>query len=291
MTTVEQNTRQCHNSTIQNQTPFRNKGIDQTFQLGSAGNFRLNANHANSKTPSSYGSSAGSSIQGSERNKKYKKEDTMFFRDEALKRIKEASSVYLHDNRVFHEQRMKRLENAINSQQRLKFERQLTETRKEFTDQLKRNVTNLAELKKVRKRYWKEKQQRVNKTYVSVAALEMPEVDRYAYGLPAEGKEYTNIRPANSAEVKEKLMKKWESSKKKASAIVKMLDMTKKLRKSKTLPMLKPLTSHGSKDKKVRINEVVEEPNEPADRISEIKKELSAVKAFMDISSESEFFS
>lgn len=105
----------------------------------------------------------------------------------------------------------------------------------------------MTELKIVRKKFWREKQKRIDNTYVSVAALEMPEVDRYAYGLPAEGKEYTYIKQPTKEQTKEKIQRKWEHSKQKATSIVKMLALTRKLEKSKTLPILKPLTSQGKK--------------------------------------------
>eukprot|EP00794_Sanderia_malayensis_P005130 gene5130-5778_t len=229
-------------------------------------------------------------VEGSTTRRNYshderrRKEQTIFLTDESMRRIQQASSVYVDDGRIFRKQRRRRIEETINTQQRQTFEKQLYETKKELDDQLRRNITNVTELRKVRKRYLREKQKRVNTTYVSIAALEMPEVDRYAYGLPAEGKEYTLLRPSKTLEAKEMVRKKWESSIKKTNALVKMIDLSKKIEKSRTLPILKPLPSNATGHRGRKKSEEEEEgENTSKDEFN--TTEFQTMQQFIDLPS------
>ncbi|XP_065071323.1 uncharacterized protein LOC135695997 isoform X2 [Rhopilema esculentum] len=145
----------------------------------------------------------------------------------------------------------------------------MCESEQQSKERYDRNISNMNELKNVRKKFWSEKKKRVSSTYVSVAALDTPEVDRYAYGLPEEGKEYTFVKKS-FVKSKTEYKDKWDKSVQKAKSIVKLLDLKEKVKQTRTLPILKPLTSQ-SKRTKLFESEVNNcEPMKEEDEVAEI---------------------
>lgn len=202
------------------------------------------------------------------------KDRVILLSDASLKRMKEAENIYIKDNKAFHKQRLKKLEQNIGDQHRLQLERQLTQAEQDCKISYNKSLSSMGELKTVRQKFMKEKKKRVSSTYVSVAALETPEVDRYAYGLPEDGKEYTLVK--KNSFVKASYKKKWDESVQKAKTIVNAFDIRGKLERTMTLPVLKPITPRLSRkidvdstmpiveeDEKLSVQENTEYMSEP----------------------------
>ena len=237
-----------------------------------------------------------------------KQRKVVLLTDHSLKRMRETSNIYLDKNRAFHKQRLKKIETNIGNKHQAQINRQLTEVEQVQEERYKRSIQNMKELANVRNRFWKEKKRRVRNTYVSVAALEMPEVDRYAYGLPADGKEYT-ISKKKTVKIKSDPTDKWNLSMQKARSIVKVLALREKVERTMTLPVLKPLTSHRKRKKDVNKVDCLEEnvdfeAEKNEDRILEFDEEhrtendekfaesnvensISAIQALIEVTSES----
>ena len=228
--------------------------------------------------------------------------------DHSLKRMRETSNIYLQKNSAFHKQRLKKIETNIGSKHRAAIDRQLTEVEHIQKEKYKKSIQNMKELTNVRDRFWKEKKKRVKNTYVSVAALEMPEVDRYAYGLPADGKEYTFVKK-RTMQSKSNTAEKWNESMQKARSIVKVLGLREKVERTMTLPILKPLTLHSKSKTNLNKEEVMEEEDindntektelrnlegEDESKIDNFAENsadagLNAINALLDLTSESKY--
>ena len=190
--------------------------------------------------------------------KQVSKKKVVLLTDHSLKRMRETANIYLDKNSAYYKQRIRKIEANIGNKHRLQTDRQLTEVESIQKEKHVKSVQNMKELSNVRNRFWKEKKKRVRTTYVSVAALEMPEVDRYAYGLPADGKEYTIVKK-RPVKTKSNAAQKWKESMQKARSIVKVLALRDKVERTMTLPILKPLTSHSKRKKGANKVENLEE--------------------------------
>lgn len=254
--------------------------------------------------PSQHSSYSCSQNLNEEQNRKSRKK-VVLLTDHSLKRMRETSNIYLEKNSAFHKQRMRNIESNIGNKHRTQLDRQMTEVEQIEHERHEKSIKNMKELANVRNRFLKEKQKRVRNTYVSVAALEMPEVDRYAYGLPADGKEYKFTKKKN-VKNKASIEGRWQDSMQKARSIVKVLALREKVARTMTLPILKPLTSHKNRkkdvnrpddtvledsvDTKLDIDQsIMDRASVKSDDFSR-EKSINAIKAFIDLTSESKFF-
>ena len=231
------------------------------------------------------------------------KKKVVLLTDHSLKRMRETSNIYLQKNSAYHKQRLKKIETNIGNKHRAQIDRQLTEVESIEKERYRKNIQNMKELSNVRTKYLKEKKKRVRTTYVSVAALEMPEVDRYAYGLPADGKEYTILK-SRPNKTKLNIAEKWKESMHKARSIVKVLALRDKVERTMTLPILKPLTSHAKRKKDVNKSEHLEGRQSQDSNNNELQNSqhdneaqiedfpdtgLTAAKALLEITSDRKF--
>ena len=196
------------------------------------------------------------------------KNKVLLLSDSSLARMKKASSVYIDKNTAFHKQRKKHIEKTIEDKHRSQVKRQMCDSEQQSKERYDRNISNMNELKNVRKKFWSEKKKRVSSTYVSVAALDTPEVDRYAYGLPEEGKEYTFVKKS-FVKSKTDYKDKWDKSVQKAKSIVKLLDLKEKVKQTRALPILKPLTSQSKRTKLFEYEANNCEPMKEEDEVAE----------------------
>jgi len=267
-----------------------------------SGKSRTEVNIAESRVDSINSSQQGNYTD--DRNKILEKQSSkkkvVLLTDHALKRMRETSNIYLEKNSAFYKQRIRNIETNIGNKHRAQIDRQMTEVETVRKEKHEKSVQNMAELSNVRNKFWKEKKKRVRTTYVSVAALELPEVDRYAYGLPADGKEYTIItkKPAKS---KSNAAERWKASMCTAKSIVKVLALRDKVERTKTLPILKPLTSHSKRRKGVNkiedfddteLNDTYNdelanlEDDGEANNVDATETKLSAAKALLELTSD-----
>ena len=187
--------------------------------------------------PKSQGQNSGSSNNSRPIVTNVRQRNVVFLSETSKRNVERAAAAY--GNTGFRRRRLERIDNRVRKIHETRLKREFTEITKEMNEKLERNVTHLKELKDLRDKYFNEKQRRVNRTYVSLAALEMPEVNRYAYGLPPEGKEFTYIKIPSKANTKEKYKKLWKQTMKKASSVAKMLQLSNSFENSGPLPVLK----------------------------------------------------
>lgn len=122
--------------------------------------------------------------------------------------------------------RAQRLQDNINSLQSRTLHSEIDHSLKEYKRKQEEDTRNRSELKRLRDRYSKDKERRHRKSYVSVSALELPQVSRQAYGLPEDGHEYAQSGVTQHAQ--EKLRDIWRSAMKRAALVDKVINIRTK---------------------------------------------------------------
>lgn len=131
--------------------------------------------------------------------------------------------------------RAQRLQNSINSLQTRTLHSEIDYSLKEYKKKQEEDKRIRAELKRVRDRFSKDKERRHRSSYVSVNALECPQVSRLAYGLPEDGQEYRQSGVTQHAQ--EKLRDIWRNAMKRAALMDKMISIRTKVKDP--LPQIK----------------------------------------------------
>ena len=131
--------------------------------------------------------------------------------------------------------RVQRLQNNINSLQSRTLHSEIDYSLREFKKKQEDDKRNRSELKRVRERFSKDREHRRKNSYVSLSALECPQVSRQAYGLPEDGHEYRQSSVMQHAQ--EKLRDIWKNAMKRAVIVDKMIGVMKK--EKEPLPQIK----------------------------------------------------
>ena len=131
--------------------------------------------------------------------------------------------------------RAQRLQDNINSLQSRTLHSEIDCSLKEFKKKQEEDKRNRSELKRVRDRFSKDRERRRKCSYVSVNALECPQVSRQAYGLPEDGHEYRHSGVTQHAQ--QKLRDIWKNAMKRAAIVDKMINVRTKEKES--LPEIK----------------------------------------------------
>ena len=131
--------------------------------------------------------------------------------------------------------RVQRLQNNINSLQSRTLHSEIDYSLREFKKKQEDDKRNRSELKRVRERFSKDREHRRKSSYVSLSALECPQVSRQAYGLPEDGHEYRQSSVMQHAQ--EKLRDIWKNAMKRAVIVDKMIGVMKK--EKEPLPQIK----------------------------------------------------
>lgn len=131
--------------------------------------------------------------------------------------------------------RAQRLQDNINSLQSRTLHSEIDCSLKEFKKKQEEDKRNRSELKRVRDRFSKDRERRRKCSYVSVSALECPQVSRQAYGLPEDGHEYRHSGVTQHAQ--QKLRDIWKNAMKRAAIVDKMINVRTK--EKEPLPEIK----------------------------------------------------
>lgn len=162
-------------------------------------------------------------------------------------------------------QRVEKLKESIKALQDRTLHTEVDASLREYDKKTKIDKGNRKELKRVRDRYFKDKERRTKHTHISLNALETPQVSRLAYGLPEEGKEFEDTKLARKTE--QRLQEIWKKAVRRAIVIDKMINSNKKGQEP-SLPQIKikrtsvsrETTQHEGKDK-LNINGIESETN------------------------------
>lgn len=119
--------------------------------------------------------------------------------------------------------RAQRLKDSIVLLQSRTLHSEIDHSLKEYKKREEEDKRNRSELKRLRERYSRDKDRRNRKSYLSLNALESPQVSRHAYGLPEEGQEHLQSGVAQQA--RERLRDIWKSALKRAALVDKMVNM------------------------------------------------------------------
>ncbi|XP_031564395.1 uncharacterized protein LOC116299824 isoform X2 [Actinia tenebrosa] len=122
--------------------------------------------------------------------------------------------------------RVEKLKESIKALQDRTLHTEVDASMREYDKKTKVDKGNRKELKRVRDRYFKDKQRRTKHSHISLNALETPQVSRHAYGLPEEGKEFEETTLARKTE--KRLQDIWKKAVRRAIVIDKMINSNKK---------------------------------------------------------------
>ena len=118
--------------------------------------------------------------------------------------------------------RAQRLKDNINSLQSRTLHSEIDHSLKEYKKREEEDKRNRSELKRLRERYSRDKDRRNKRSYLSLNALESPQVSRHAYGLPEEGHEH--MQSGVTQQAQERLRDIWQSAMKRAALVDKILN-------------------------------------------------------------------
>ena len=133
--------------------------------------------------------------------------------------FKRLKGIYANSTEKF--VRVQRLQSSINALQSRTLHSEIECSLKEYKKKIDNDKCSRSELKRVRDRYYKEKERRKKHSHVSLSALECPQVSRHAYGLPEEGQELGASNVTQTA--RKQLFDIWQRATKRAANVSKFL--------------------------------------------------------------------
>lgn len=122
--------------------------------------------------------------------------------------------------------RVEKLKESIKALEDRTLHTEVDASLREYDKKTKTDKGNRKELKRVRDRYFKDKERRTKHSHISLNALETPQVSRHAYGLPEEGKEFEETKLASKTE--QRLQEIWRKAVRRAIVIDKIINSNKK---------------------------------------------------------------
>ena len=121
--------------------------------------------------------------------------------------------------------RAEKLRQSLSSLQNRTMRLEISASLRDYTNKNEQDRQSRRELKRVRERYSRDKERRNRFSFVSLNALEAPQVPRQAYGLPDEGQELNSSGALKKTQ--KELRNIWHKSMRRAAIVHKMVQLPK----------------------------------------------------------------
>ena len=129
----------------------------------------------------------------------------------------------IYSNSVYKSLRAQRIQNSIISLQSRALHSEIQCSLKEYKKNVEKDKRIRSELKRVRDKHSKDRKRRNMYSYMSLNALECPQVSRQAYGLPGEGEELKKSVVTQTSQ--KQLLGIWKKATKRAAIVSKMIPL------------------------------------------------------------------